>query len=222
MSDQTTVIESPDLLESSSKGNGMRRANKLAIWIIGVLVIAALMSVVYTGELRNAVKKAQASSLDQDKYRVAGVVPPPIAKPAGPDVATPPTPPHPVYVQGQAPAQDPEWLKRRREAQAQAYQASLTADTDVPLSSSPSQNQAQVPMPMVNGTIPPTTPTTSPVWWRRGGNPSRSGRASAAKSVSGSNGSECFPVPEALKASGHITLRDKGWIGYSGRDDHRS
>lgn len=160
MSDQTTVIESPNSLEDSSKGNGMRRANKLAIWIIGVLVIAALMSVVYTGELRNAVKKAQADSLDKDKYRVAGVVPPPIAKPAGPDVVIPPTLQHPVYVQGQAmPAQDPEWLKRRREAQAQAYQASLTADTDVPLSTrSPTQNEAQVPMPMVNGTIPPPPP----------------------------------------------------------------
>jgi type IV secretion system protein TrbI len=157
------IIESPDMLESSDKGNGIRRANKLPIWIIGILVIAVLMSVVYTGELRNAVKKAQAASLDQDKYRVAGVVPPPIAKPAGPDVIIPPTPPHPVYVQGQAmaPAQDPDWLKQQREAQAQAYRAALTADTEVNLSNSPSRQnaqQAQIPMPMVNGTIPPPPP----------------------------------------------------------------
>lgn len=144
------------MLESSDKGNGIRRANKLPIWIIGGLTIAVLMSIVYTGELKNAVKKAQAASADQDKYRVAGVVPPPIAKPAGPDVVIPPTPPHPVYVQGQAmPAQDPDWLKQQREAQAQAYRAALTADTDINLSSStPRQNTQQGPMPTVNGTIP--------------------------------------------------------------------
>ena len=122
------------------------------------------MSVVYTGELKNAVKKAQAASTDQDKYKVSGVVPPPIAKPAGPDVVLPPMPPPQaaVYVQGQpmAPAQDPEWLKRQREAQAQAYQAALTADTDVPVSTKPGQvqNEMQVPMPTVNGTVPPLPP----------------------------------------------------------------
>lgn len=159
MSEKTSQeIDSPDMLEDSGKGNGIRRANKLPLWIIGALVIAVLMSVVYTGELKNAVKKAQAASSDQDKYRVSGVVTPPIAKPEGPDVVIPPSPPAPVYVQGQTmaqPAQDPEWLKRHREAQAQAYQAALTADTDVPLSRSQRQNEAQVPMPMVNGTIPP-------------------------------------------------------------------
>ena len=79
MSDQMThpVIESPDALEGSDKGSGIVRANKLPIVIIGVLVIAVLMSIVYTGELRNAVKKAQAASSDQDKYRMSGLVQPP-------------------------------------------------------------------------------------------------------------------------------------------------
>ena len=152
------VIESPDALEGSDKGSGIVRANKLPIVIIGVLVIAVLMSIVYTGELRNAVKKAQAASSDQDKYRMSGLVQPPIAKPSGPDVVIPSAPPLPVYVQGQAmaPAQDPEWVKRQREAQAQAYRAALAADTDVNLSrSGPRQSEAQVPMPTVNGIIPP-------------------------------------------------------------------
>jgi type IV secretion system protein VirB10 len=111
-------------------------------------------------------KEAQAASSEQEKYRVAGVTEPPIAKPPGPDVIMPSVSTQQIYVQGQpqpVAMQEPEWIKRQREAKMQAYQAALTADTEIASASTlrqPSQQQRTgsiqpPPMPTVNGTIPP-------------------------------------------------------------------
>ena len=153
---------SPNMLESPA-GNGVRRLNRLPLMIIGALVTVVLMSFVYTGNLRSEMRKAQAASAEQDKYRVSGVVAPPIAKPAGPDVSI--SSPQQIYVQGQpqqALMQEPEWEKRQREAKMQAYQAALTSPLGGKNAESPrklpAQQRVNVPMPTVSGTIPLTPP----------------------------------------------------------------
>lgn len=136
MSDQTNYPEtaSPDMVEAPEKGNGVRRLNRLPVWIIGVLLILVLMSFVYTGHLRSMMTKAQASTAEQDKYRVSGVVAPPVVRPPGPDVVIASN--APVYnMQAAAipggPMPESDAARQARERKVAELDAALKADPGV-------------------------------------------------------------------------------------------
>ncbi|HEU4854372.1 MAG TPA: TrbI/VirB10 family protein [Nitrosospira sp.] len=146
---------SPDALETQDKGSGVRRLNWLPLWIVGTLLVAALMSFVYTGELRSSLKMAQAASADQDKYRVSGVVPPPIVRPAGPDVTPESSPVYAMPGSSQHPGEpvmESDAARQAREKKAAALEAALKAEPGV-------EKFSQQPgVPGTNGTIPPPPP----------------------------------------------------------------
>lgn len=168
MSDQMNHPDtaSPDMLETPDKGNGVRRLNRLPMVIIGTLLIMVLMSFVYTGELRSTLKKAQAATTDQDKYRVSGVVAPPITKPSGPDVTLASSAPvynMPGQLHPSSGMPESDAARQAREKKVAELDAAFKAETRIEKFS---QNQMmnidgspRMPgMPSVNGLIPPTPP----------------------------------------------------------------
>lgn len=135
MNDQVSTLDttSPDTLETQDKGNGARRLNRLPVVIISILMVMVLLSFVYTGHLRSSINKAQAATQEQEKYRVSGVVAPPIQKPEGPDA--PVAGNAPVYnaaspVQGPVPV-EPDAIRQAREKKAQELDAAMKADTRI-------------------------------------------------------------------------------------------
>jgi type IV secretion system protein VirB10 len=152
---------SPDYLEISSAGKGTKRLNNVPR--------AALMSIVSFVTLA-FVYAMSTNNLEWNRESKAEEVPtnlrpaePPVKRPPGPDVDMVAS--NISHVPGQpntVPMQEPEWIKRQREAQAQAYQAALNSGTEITNTVVPrqpaQQQQASAPMPTVNGTIPPPPP----------------------------------------------------------------
>lgn len=149
---------SPDYFEISTEGKGTKKLNNIPrIALMSILGLATLVFVyaMSTNELTwNRESKAEEVPTN---LRPAE---PPVKRPPGPDVDMPTLPPNMVYVPGQAepvPAQEPEWIKRQREARMQAHQAALASEPQVykkQRSQQIPQDRNEVPMPMVDGTMP--------------------------------------------------------------------
>lgn len=140
---------SPDFLASPTKrGKGVRRLNRVPLFIVGALVVLAVLAITYTFFQRQAAQRGVASSpLD------AGNVSSPATAPIRPERIGPPTPPPvptdaPVVppIEGQPgqqgaaaapPPPDPELearyqlIQRIREKRITDYDAALNADAGV-------------------------------------------------------------------------------------------
>jgi type IV secretion system protein VirB10 len=157
--------ESPDYLDKT-KPPATKKPNKLGLIILCGGGLLLLLIPLYTMQDKLLASMWETEQAAAELPRAIKAAVPPIKKPAGPDVEFPATASNTVYVQGQpmvAPAQEPEWVKRQREAQAQAYQAALASGIEMNIvPRNPSQQHTgripPPPMPTVNGTIPPPPP----------------------------------------------------------------
>src|SRR5687768_7979169 len=122
---------SPDYFEISKEGKGTKKLNNVPRVALMSLLGTATLAFVYA---------MSTNDLDWNRESKAEEIPtnlrpaePPVKKPPGPDVDLPAAP-NMVYMPGQSepvPAQEPEWIKRQREARMQSYQAALASEPQV-------------------------------------------------------------------------------------------
>jgi type IV secretion system protein VirB10 len=127
-------IESPDYLETPVHAQGVRRLNRVPIFI--AMVMAVFFVAVMTYGYVNRVKEIRNNSARKEE-KVASVAIPAVTKPAGPDVVLPPAPPPEIFSTpasssmpmeaGPMQHQIPEHIKK----QIAAQDAALHADTAI-------------------------------------------------------------------------------------------
>ncbi|NYS17089.1 conjugal transfer protein TrbI [Achromobacter xylosoxidans] len=141
--------ESPDFLAAPKKGKGVRRLNRVPLFVVGGLVTLAVLGITYTFFERQAQNNAPAKGPEAPQVDTAARPP---VRPVGPDYVAPPTPPVetsvPTDTGGQAPAaatqqtaQQPthsqayenrmRLIERVEEQRLARYDAALTADAGV-------------------------------------------------------------------------------------------
>lgn len=149
MNEQTETAEniesqsSPDFLDTTVKGNGVRRLNRLPLVLVGFLILLAVVAITYTFYQRQADMQKATEAAEEDQF-VESVATAPI-RPLGPDAVGMPLPPHESEFLGmenkphaeQKDRTNPELEARQRilqrieENKFSQLEAALGADVDV-------------------------------------------------------------------------------------------